>query len=145
MTIALESRQAIGTDPATLWGLLIEPRSWKSWWPAVRDARSLDFKPLREGSRFEVTLQLGRLTSTLRPRVTLCADGKALSWDGRWLGVALHQEWFLESRPDGCRLILRTRFSGAGTVALRLFRLQHRWAAMLAEQARGLKRLGEHL
>jgi uncharacterized protein YndB with AHSA1/START domain len=145
VAIALESRQPVATSPTAVWGLLIEPRSWKSWWPAVRDARTYDFKPLREGARFEVTLQLGRMTSTITPRVVLCAEGKALTWDARWLGVPLHQEWFLEPRQDGCRVVLRNRFRGAGTLVLRLFRLHHAWDRMSGEQVRGLKRVAERL
>jgi hypothetical protein len=143
--LALEHRLPIAVPPAQAFPLLIEPRSWKTWWPAVRDARSLDFKPLREGSRFEVTLQLGRLTGTLLPKVSFCADGRSLAWDGRFLGVPLRQEWFLEPRPDGCRVVLRSRFSGAGATLLRLVRLDRRWQGMLEEQARGLKRVAERL
>jgi hypothetical protein len=145
VALALEHRQAIAVPPAHAYPLLIEPRSWKSWWPAVADARSLDFKPLREGSRFEVTLQLGRLTATMRPKVAFCADGKSVVWEGRWLGVPLRQEWFLEPRPDGCRAVLRSRFTGAGVPLLRLFRLGRRWQRMLEEQTRGLKKLAERL
>lgn len=145
MALALEQRQGIAVPPAQVFPLLIEPRSWKSWWPAVRDARSLDFKPLREGSRFEVTLQLGRVTDTLRPRVAFCADGKSLAWEGRWLRVPLRQEWFLEPRPDGSRIVLRSRFAGGGGSLLRLLRLDRRWQRMLEEQARGLRSLAERL
>lgn len=145
MPLGLESRMSIAADAAKVWGLLVEPRSWKTWWPAVREARTLDFKPLREGSRFELTLQMGRLEATLRPKVGLSAEGKSLLWDGRWLGVPLHQEWFLEPRPNGVRVVARSRFSGGGTTLLRLFRLDRRWERMLVEQLRGLKRVAEQL
>jgi hypothetical protein len=145
VALALEHRVAIATAMTQVFPLLIEPRSWKTWWPAVRDARSLDFKPLREGSRFEVTLQQGRLTGTLHPRVAFCADGRSVAWEGRWLGVPLRQEWFLEPRPDGCRAVLRSRFSGAGATFLKLFRLDRRWQRMLEEQCKGLKRTAERL
>ena len=145
MPLALEHRQPIAVPPAQVFPLLIEPRTWKTWWPAVADARAKDFKPLREGSTFEVTLQLGRLTGTIRPRVAFCADGKSVVWEGRWLGVPLRQEWFLEPRPDGSRAVFRSRFTGAGTTFLRLFRLDRRWQRMLEEQGRGLKKLAERL
>jgi uncharacterized protein YndB with AHSA1/START domain len=143
--LALEARQSIAAEPAKAWGLLVEPRSWKRWWPAVRDARTSDFKPLREGSRFELTLQMGRITSTLRPRVALCADGKSLTWDARWLGVPLRHEWFLEPRPTGCRAVVRSRFSGPGASLLGLLRLDRRWERMLVEQVRGLRNVAEQL
>jgi len=142
----LESRQPVACEPAKVWGLLIEPRSWKSWWPAVREARSKDFKPLREGSRFELTLQLGRFTSTTtQARVTFCAEGKSIGWDGRWLGVPLRHEWFLEPRPNGLRVVARSRFTGAASRLLKLFRLDRRWERTLVEQLRGLKRVAEQL
>jgi uncharacterized protein YndB with AHSA1/START domain len=143
--LALESRLPIANDPTKVWGLLVEPRSWKTWWPAVRDARSKDFKPLREGSSFEVTLQMGRITVTLRPKVALCADNKALTWDGLFWGVPLHQEWFLEPRPDGCRMVARSRFNGPGATVLSLLRIGRVWERMLTEQVRGLKKVGEQL
>lgn len=145
MPLALEHRVSIAASPAVVFPLLIEPRSWKSWWPAVRDARTFDFKPLRERSAFEVTLQTGRLTATLKPKVSFCADGKSLAWDASWLGVPLRQEWFLEPRPDGCRAVFRTRFAGGATPLLKLFRLDRRWQRMLEEQGRGLKRVAERL
>ena len=145
MPLNFESRLPIAAEAAKVWGLLIEPRSWKSWWPAVREARSKDFKPLREGSHFELTLQLGRLTSTMQAKVALCADGKSIAWDGRWLGVPLRQEWFLEPRPDGIRVVARSRFTGGLAGLLKLFRLDRRWERTLVEQLRGLKRVAEQL
>jgi hypothetical protein len=145
VTPGIEERISIAAPPAPVWGLLIEPRSWNRWWPAVRFARSLDFKPLHEASRFEITLELGRLTSTLRPRVELCADGRSLAWRGRWLGVALRQEWFLDQRPAGVRVTARTAFSGPPAALLRLARLDRRWQGGLAEALRGLKHLAERM
>ena len=145
MSLNLESRLPVACEAAKVWGLLIEPRSWKSWWPAVSEARSKDFKPLREGSRFELTLQLGRLTSTFQAKVALCAEVKSIGWDGRWLGVPLRHEWFLEPRPDGVRVVPRSRFTGALVGVLKLFRLDRRWERTLVEQLRGLKRVAEQL
>ncbi|HEV8240966.1 MAG TPA: SRPBCC family protein [Thermoanaerobaculia bacterium] len=141
----LESRLPVACEAAKVWGLLIEPRTWKSWWPAVREARSKDFKPLREKSPFELTLQHGRLTSTMQAKVALCADGKSIGWDGKWLGVPLRHEWFLEPRPDGVRVVVRSRFTGWPVPLLKLFRLDRRWERTLVEQLRGLKRVAEQL
>ena len=145
MSLNLESRMSVACEAAKVWGLLIEPRTWKSWWPAVREARSKDFKPLREKSAFELTLQLGRLTSSMQAKVALCADGKSVGWDGRWLGVRLRHEWFLEPRPDGVRVVARSRFTGGLSGLLRLLRLDRRWERTLVEQLRGLKRVAEQL
>ena len=145
MPLVLESRTAIATPPPPVWGLLVEPKSWKSWWPAVRDARTFDFKPLHEGSRFEVTLELGRLTTTLVPRVSLAAEPKALAWESRWAGVPLHAEWFLDSKPDGSRATARLRFAGVGGSLLGALRFGRMWERLLQEQLRGLKRVAERL
>ena len=145
MTLALEYRLPVAADPAKAWGLLVEPRSWSRWWPAVRDARTADFKPLREGSRFEANLEMGHLKSTLRAKVALCADGKSITWDSRWLGVPFRHEWYLEPRPDGCRAIARSRFAGPGATLLHWVRLDRRWQLMLTEQVRGLKKVAEQL
>ena len=145
MPVALEARLSVAAEPAKVWGLLIEPRSWSRWWPAVHDARSKDFKPLREGSRFEANLQMGRGKSTLNGRVALCADGKSLAWEGHWMSVPLRHEWFLEPRPDGIRVVARSRFRGFLATLLHLLRLDRRWERTLVEQLRGLKRVAEQL
>ena len=145
MSLNLESRLPVACEAAKVWGLLVEPRSWKSWWPAVREARSKDFKPLREGSRFELTVQHGRLTSTMQARVALYAEARSIGWDGRWHGVPLRHEWFLEPRPDGVRVVARSRLTGALAGLLKLFRLDRRWEKTLVEQLRGLKRVAEQL
>jgi hypothetical protein len=77
--------------------------------------------------------------------VALFAEGKSLAWEGSWLGVPLRQEWFVEPRPDGSRVVARGRFQDPAAVLLRLFRLQRRWATMLDEQVRMLKRVCETL
>jgi len=143
--VVVEARQNVAAAAPQVFALLAEPRGWKRWWPAVGDARTLDGKALREGSRCELTLQMGMLSATLRPRVTLFAEGKGLAWEGRWLGVPLRQEWFVESRPEGTRVVARGRFAGPGGLLLRLFRLDRRWLAMLAEQLRALRRTAESL
>lgn len=145
MPVALESRTGIATAPLLVWGLLVDTKTWKSWWPAVRDARAFDFKPLHDKSRFEVTLQFTRLRATLVPRVVLAGEGKTLSWEARWAGVPLRQEWFLDPKPDGCRVTARLRFEGPGATVLRLLRLERGWDLMQHEQVRGLKRVAERL
>ncbi|HXT20662.1 MAG TPA: hypothetical protein VN923_07935, partial [Thermoanaerobaculia bacterium] len=60
-------------------------------------------------------------------------------------GVPLRHEWFLEPRPDGVRVVARSRFTGAAASLLKLFRLDRRWERTLVEQLRGLKRVAEQL
>ena len=143
MPLHLEVSQRIAGQPLRAFQVLAEARGWKGWWPAVRDARTLDGKPLREGSRCEVTLQIGRLETTMRPKVALLAEGRALALEGSWMGAPLRQEWFVEPRPDGCRVTARAHFGYPGALLLRSFRLHRRWALMLDEQLRMLKRVVE--
>jgi len=135
----------VAVQPDEVWPLLIEPRTWSSWWPAVTFARTSDFKPLREGSKLEITLDLGRFRSTIKPRVTFLADGKSMTWEGSWFGVPLKQEWFLAPQPDGCRVSLRSTFLGVGSAVLALLRFNHVWLAMTRDQMQGLKRLAERM
>jgi hypothetical protein len=141
----VEERLAVAAPVAPVWGLLVEPQSWSRWWPAVRFARSATFKPLAEGSDFEVVLELGRLTSTLRPRVEMCADGRQLAWRGRWLGVLCRHHWFVEEAAGGVRVTARTVWPGPGGRLLHLVRADRRWRRGLAEALRGLKRVAERM
>ncbi|MDX1631803.1 MAG: SRPBCC family protein [Thermoanaerobaculia bacterium] len=141
----MENNTSIGIAPERLWGFLIEPRSWEKWWPAVTFAKSGDFKPLRERSTFEVSLTLGRLTTTLRGEVTLLAEPRALTWEARLWGVPLRQEWYLSKTGRGTRFTARSRFSGFGGLLLRWLRIQRRWATMQSRQGRSLKRLAERM
>jgi uncharacterized protein YndB with AHSA1/START domain len=143
--LSFETRTGIATPPLQVWGLLVDTKTWKSWWPAVRDARTYDFKPLHDASRFEVTLQFARLRVTLVPQVVLAGEGKTLAWQTRWAGVPLRQEWFLDAKPEGCRATARLRFDGPGAAVLRWLRLGRGWETMLHEQVRGLKRVAERL
>ena len=143
--VVVEAQQTVAASAPQVFALLAEPRGWKRWWPAVGDARTLDGKALREGSRCELTLQMGLLSATLRPRIVLFAAGRGFAWEGRWLGAPLRQEWFVEARPEGTRVVARGRFTGLGGGLLRLFGLHRRWQAMLADQLRALRRAAESL
>lgn len=141
----LESQVVVGAAAEQAWGLLVEPRSWETWWPAVTFARTHDFKPLREGSSFEASLELGRLRATLRGRVTLLAEPRALTWEARLWGVPLRAEWYLASGGRGIRYTARAAFSGPGALAFRILRVQKLWKEMQDRQARGLKRIAERM
>ena len=141
----IESGVTLGVPPERVWGLLIEPRSWESWWPAVTFARTEDFKPLRERSRFEASLELGRLRTTLKGRVTLLAEPKAVTWEARLWGVPLRQEWYLSPGTRGSRFTARAAFSGPGRIFLSLLRGTRRWQEMQERQVRGLKVLAERM
>lgn len=141
----LESQVVLGAAPERVWGLLIEPRSWETWWPAVTFARTHDFKPLRERSSFEASLELGRLRATLRGRVTLLAEPRALTWEARLWAVPLREEWYLAVGDRGARYTARAVFSGPGAVLFRILRVQKLWKEMQDRQARGLKRIAERM
>ncbi len=141
----MEEKTQIGAPPDRVFGLLIEPRSWSQWWRDARFARSADFKPLREGSRFEMTLEFGRLRSTLKPTVTLCADGKALAWKADWLALPVRQEYYLQANERGCQVRARTLFPGALQKPLAWLRIDRIWQQMIQRQLRSLRQTAERL
>jgi hypothetical protein len=140
-----EEQTHVAAPAERLFGLLIEPRSWVQWWTEVRFARSADFKPLREGSQFEATLEFGRFKVTIKPRVVLCADAKALAWSTLWIGTPLRQEYYLQSAPDGCRVRARSQFSGPLSHPLKWLRLDRVWVAMIERQLRALRLTAERM
>jgi len=145
VALVLESRTSIAAPPLPVWALLVDTKSWKSWWPAVREARTFDHKPLHDRSRFEMTLELGRLTLTVRPTVTLAAEGKTVEWEGHWAAVPMRQEWFIDGKPEGSRVTARITFFGFGGTLLDWLRIGRVWDRMLQEQLRSLKRTAERL
>lgn len=134
----------VGAAPEQVWPLLIEPRTWQTWWRGVNHARTSDLRPLREGSRAEVTVDLGLFKHDLRALVHLCSDGKLLSARGRLLGVRCAWSWYLHRTERGCRTELQCDI-GAPQILLRWTRLGTAWSASTARTLRQLKALAERL
>ena len=125
MPLAIEESILIAAPPERVWKLLADPFGWRFWWPQCKAAATEDRKPLRDGSRLELSLQLGFLPLTLRPTVEVAQPGKTLLWVGTGLGVTGRHAFYLEPRPNGTWIRQRETFEGWGIALFRLFRLDH--------------------
>jgi uncharacterized protein YndB with AHSA1/START domain len=142
MSVILEESTIVAAPPARVWPLLVDPRTWRTWWPGCRDAVSRDRRPLHEGSTVSQTLQISWLTTTLRLQVQICAENKTLVWKGG--GSRLHA-WYLQERPEGTRVTQRRTFSAPAAFLLRLLRLDGALRKMLRGSLGGLKRVVERM
>lgn len=143
MPTTIEESIRITAPPETVWRLLENPWGWQQWWPACRDARTEDRKPLRDGSRLYLVLRPGWLTMTFRPVVDVFQPGRALIWTGNGLGVRGRHSFFLEAVPGGTRLRQREELSGPGLVLMALLGQLHATRRMFRENLKGLKRVAE--
>jgi hypothetical protein len=143
MALTIEHSVQIAAPPEAIWRLLIDPNSWRFWWPNVRAVEVEDRKPLREGSTLELALQLGFFPMTLRPHIEIAQEPKTLHWTTQRLGVSGRHAFYLEPRPRGTAVLRRERLTGPGLPLFRLLRLDHSTAVMFRDSLRGLKRLVE--
>lgn len=143
MALTIEHSVQVAAPPEAIWRLLVDPNSWRFWWPNLRAVESADRKPLREGSTLELALQMGLLPVTLRPRVEIAQAPKTLHWVTRRLGVSGRHAFYLEPRRNGTSVLRREVLSGPGLPLFRLLRLDHSTAVMFRESLRALKKLAE--
>ena len=143
MPLSIEHSVQIAAPPEAIWRLLVDPNSWRFWWPNIRAVEVADRKLLHEGSTFELALQMGWLPVTLRPRVEIAQEPKTLHWTTERFGVSGRHAFYLEPRPRGTAVSRREVLSGPGLPLFRLLRLDHSTAVMFRDSLRGLKRLVE--
>jgi len=139
----VEASTVVATPPDRVWRLLENPYQWHLWWPALDNAETADHKPLHDGSRLALALELGVMSFKVRGRVELFAPGRSLVWTGRLAGARLRHSIFLEPRPNGTWVCRRESYEGAGALLARLLRLDRASAKGLEQSLRGLKRLAE--
>ena len=143
MPLTIEHTVRIGAPPESIWRLLVDPNSWRYWWPNLRDVETADRKPLREGSTLAIGLQMGLLPITLQARVEMMREAKALHWTVSRLGVTGRHAFYLEPRRSGTAVIRREQLTGPGLLFFRLLRMDHATAVMFRESLKGLKKLVE--
>jgi len=143
VALAVEEAILVGAPPQAVWRFLADPMSWRYWWRHCKSAATADLKPLRDGSRLEIALELGLLTFTLRPTVEVASENRTLIWVGRSLGVTGRHAFYLEARPNGTYVRQRESFSGGGLFLFQLLRLERATSRMFKENLRGLKRIAE--
>ena len=142
MPLTLEDSVHIGAPAESVWRLLADPASWRFWWPHCSSAEAADRRPLRDGSRLEISLQPGLVPYTVRAEVEVAQPGRALIWRATTFGTRGRHAFYLEPRPNGTRV----RESGTYEGNLLLFRLLRRdvaTAKMFHGNLRGLKRAAE--
>lgn len=143
MPTTIEESIRVGAPAESVWKLLENPWSWPQWWPACREARTEDRKPLRDGSRLYLVLRPGWLTMTFRPLVDVCQPGRALIWTGRGGGVVGRHAFYLEAHAGGTRVRQREEFSGPGVALMLLLGQIGATRRMFRDNLKGLKRFAE--
>ncbi len=143
MPLLIEESARIGAAPETVWKLLSEPKTWRYWWPGVKQAESADRQALHDGSHFELALELGPFSVTLRPTVEVAQPNRALLWVSRSMGVERRHAFYLESGAHGTTVRQRGTFAGGGMPLFRLLRLHHAYAVMFRKSLSGLRKMAE--
>jgi uncharacterized protein YndB with AHSA1/START domain len=139
----IEETILVAAPPEAVWKYLENPWSWPQWWPACREARTGDRKPLREGGRLRLVLKPSLLTFTFEPLVNVVQPGRALIWTGTGAGVTGRHAFFLEARPNGTLVRQREDFSGPGLALFLLLAQVPVTRRMFQRNLRGLKRFAE--
>lgn len=143
MPYTLEETALVAAPAEAVWKYLGNPWSWSQWWPACREARTADRKPLREGGRLHLVLRPSFLTLTFAPVVEVLQPGRALIWAGTGGGVTGRHAFFLEARAGGTFVRQREDFSGPGVALFLLLGQAGATRRMFRENLKGLKRFAE--
>ena len=136
-----EEGVAVHAPAEAVWGLLVDVEQWPSWTASVQAVSRLDPAPLRVGSRVRIWQpRLPAATWT----VGHLSPGRSFSWASQRTGVRTVADHRVEALPEGCRVTLELRQSGAlaGLSRLLFGRLVRRFVRM---EAQGLKRRAESL
>ena len=143
MALVAETASPAAADPAVVWDLLTDLRTWSRWWPDCLSAENLDRHALREGSRIELVVRPARTKLDLHPVVDLLIQGRTLSITHRnaWLQGTI--AWTIDPHPTGVRIGGRGVFRGLMTLGNPWLHHESAWQTSLARAVRGLKRASE--
>ena len=145
MGISIEHAVNVGAPPAVIWRLLIDPQTWGSWWRDCIDARSVDFRNLREGSEMELTLQPRHSKMTMHPIVDLMVEEKTLSITHRGPFLQATAAWYLDASEAGTRVKVQGAFTGIGPLVMRPFGARETAHFSLHASLRDLKKIAERM
>lgn len=143
MALTIEESVTVAAPPEAVWKLLENPWSWPQWWPACRDARTADRRPLREGGKLRLTLKPSFLSFTFEPVVEVARPGRALIWKGTGGGVSGRHAFYLEARPNGTKVTQREEFEGPLLPLFVLLGQARATRRMFRDNLKGLKRFAE--
>ena len=145
MATIVERTVNVASEPQTLWGLLVNPGSWKTWWKECVDAQTEDTRTLREGSQIELVLNPRHRKLTFRPHVDMMTEGRTLSLTQitPWLKATV--VWTISEGPTGARISVRGVFTGFQVWVMGLFGKTLVFQTTLYSNLRGLKKLAEKM
>jgi|CXWL01.1.fsa_nt_gi uncharacterized protein YndB with AHSA1/START domain len=143
MAVQVEESINIAGPPGAVWRFLVDPKTWRLWWPGLLEADTEDHRPLREGSRLLLHVQPAWLAWRVRAQVDVAAAGKTLIWSNRSGLLRSRHAWYLEEKEAGTRVIQREIFEDGGAWLLRLSRQLPAIHEMFRRDLRGLKKMTE--
>jgi hypothetical protein len=141
--LLIEESTRVGASPEAIWKLLSEPKSWSYWWHGCKQAESADRHPLRDGSSFALTLELGPFPITVRPTVEVAQPNRALVWTVRSMGVTQRHAFYIEIGSQAVMVRRRATFEGWGMFLFRLLGLPAATAVMFRKSLSGLRKAAE--
>lgn len=146
MGIEVEHTKIIRADPEVIWGFLVRPPTWKSWWVDCVEASSGDDRrELQEGTRLELVLQPRNLRLTLRPTVDLLTERKTLSMTHHSALIHTTAAWYLYERPDATQVKAELVFNGILPFFVTIAQQSSTVRASLQRNLQGLKKAAERM
>ena len=141
--LTIDETILIAAPPETIWKLLVDPHTWRHWWPGCLEAETRDRKQLHEGSELTLRLKLGWIVFKTQPKVDAATPCRSLAWTGQSAGVTGRHAFYLDAKPSGTFVRQQETFRGPGLLAFRLLRLDRAARRMYHANLRGLKRIAE--
>ena len=135
----------VAAAPETVWGLLVNLESWKTWWGECTFARTDDKRTLHEGSKLELVLQPRHRKMTFRPYVDMISEGRTLSLTLISPLLKSTVVWTLAEGPSGTKVSIRGVFTGFEVWVLGLIGGNMVYQTSLYSNLRGLKKLAEKM
>lgn len=145
MAVVVEKTVNIASAPETVWSLLVNPGSWKSWWPDCVEAHAMDHRMLHEGSEIELVLQPKHRKMTLKPVVDMITEGRTLSLTHHSVLLQGTVIWSLNEGPTGVRMGVRGVFKGFQVWLMGLASQNDIFRFSLYSNVRGLKKTAERM
>lgn len=135
----------VRADPDVIWGLLVDPSTWASWWRSCVAARALDGKDLREGSALEVVLQVKFQKLTFKPDVDLLTENRTLSLTQRSFALQTTTAWYLVEKPDRTQVNVQSVFNGLLPFLMSILQQRSTVQMALKSNLQGLRRAAERI
>lgn len=143
MASLVEESIRAGAAPETVWRLLTELSTWRVWWPELKNAESIDRRPLADGSSFEYTLEGRIFPSTHRATVEVAQPNRALIWIESGFGIVQRRAFYLEAGKWGTTIRERATIGGGAALLWTLAQRQPALSAAFQANLRGLKKAAE--